>query len=102
MTDAVLKQIGRSKLQNILKTTPQQELSSQLIQCVRQAGFSIDQHRRKDHTPIPLKKPRAEQMKQELENMDMDNLQLEPGFFIDGDGQPIVQTDKSCTLKQRD
>ncbi len=94
MTDAVLKQIGRSKLQNILKTTPQQELSSQLIQCVRQAGFSIDQHRRKDHTPIPLKKPRAEQMKQELENMNMDNLQLEPGFFIDVDGQPIVQTDK--------
>ena len=94
MTDAVLKHIGRNKMQSILKSTSQKEISGQLIQCVRQAGFPIDNIRRKDTTPVPLKKPRAEQLKQDLENMDMENLQLEPGFFIDSDSQPIVQTDK--------
>ena len=94
MTDAVLKSVGRAKLQSVLKTASQADLTAQLIQFVRQAGFSIDNHVRKDRTPVPLKKPRADQVKYDLANMDMENLQLEPGFFMDSEHNPVVQTDR--------
>ena len=94
MTDAVLKTVGRAKLQAVLKSTSSKDLQAQLVQYVRQAGFVIDFPNKRETVPIPLKKPRAEQIKKDLENMDMESLQLEPGFFTDSEGNQISQTDK--------
>ena len=95
IADAVLKATGRPKLQQILKQNNQDLQKQQLIEAVENAGFSVKKFQRAHAKPQPLiKKPRADQIRQELLDMDLDGIQIEPGFFFSDSEDTIPQIDK--------
>lgn len=95
MAEAILHSVGRSKLQQILKQSPSKDQKQQLQEMAEKAGFSIAAFQKNYPKPQPLlKKPRADQMKQELRDMDFDGVQLEPGFFFDDQNDAIRQIDR--------
>ena len=95
IADTVLKSTGRAKLQQILKQTNGDLKKQQLIDVVENTGFSISKLQKTQPKPQPLlKKPRADQIRQELLDMDLDGVQIEPGFFFAGIDEPVSQIDK--------
>ena len=95
IADTVLKATGRGKLQQILKQSNPDLKQQQLIELVEQTGFSITKIQKAHPKPQPiLKKPRADQIRQELLDMDLDGVQIEPGFFFSSSDDPISQIDR--------
>ena len=92
ITDSVLKTVGRSKLQQVLKNNNTDKLQPILLQYVQQAGFAIPTSSKK--TMPTFKKPKADAMKQELQDFDMTGITIEPGFFTDSDSNNIQQRDR--------
>ena len=95
IADTVLKSVGRTKLQQILKQSNPDLRKKQLIETVENTGFSIAKIQKAHPKPQPLlKTPRADQIRQELLDMDLDGVQIEPGFFTTGSNDPVQQIDK--------
>ena len=95
MADAIMNAVGRPKLQHILKHSSQAEQKQQLIDLASKAGFSIETMQKTFSKPQPLlKKPRADQIRQELQDMDFEGVQFEPGFFHDDQNEAIRQIDR--------
>ena len=95
IADTVLKATGRPKLQQILKQNSSDLQEQQLLEAVENAGFTIQKIQKAHPKPQPLlKKPRADQIRQELLDMDLEGVQIEPGFFFSGDNETVMQIDK--------
>ena len=95
MSEAFLHSVGRPKIQQILKQSSSKEQRQQLQEIAEKAGFSIAVFQKNYSKPAPLlKKPRADQVRQELQDMDFDGIQLEPGFFYDDQQDAIRQIDR--------
>ena len=95
MAEAILHSVGRPKLQQVLKHSSAKELTQQLQAMAEKAGFSIAAFQKTYQKPQPLlKKPRADQMKQELQDMDFEGVQLEPGFFYDHQQEAVRQIER--------
>ena len=95
IADTVLKATGRAKLQQILKNQNKDQQKHQIVEAVENAGFSVQKFQQLHQKPQPLlKKPRADQIRQELMEMDLDGVQIEPGFFFADDEVQVQQIDK--------
>ena len=95
MAEAILHSTGRPKIQQILKQSSSKDQKQQLLAIAEKAGFSIAAMQKNYPKPNPLlKKPRADQMKQELQDMDFEGISLEPGFFYDDQQDAIRQIDR--------
>ncbi len=92
LTDAILKTVGRAKLQQLFKNNKPDVVRSQMLQYVQQAGFALPSSSKK--TPPLFKKPNADAMKKELQQFDMAGVTIEPGFFTDQHMNPIQQRDR--------
>ena len=95
IADTVLKATGRAKLQHILKNRNSEQQKQQIVEAVENAGFSVQKFQKLHPKPQPLlKKPKADQIRQELIDMELEGVQIEPGFFLAEDDSQINQIDQ--------
>ena len=92
MTETILKHFGRSRIQQTLKMTSEDQQQSELLKLAQQAGFQIQQPSKK--TPKPNgggKRLKADQIQAELRNIDLEGITLEPGFLENQRGEKLKQ-----------
>ena len=92
MTEAILKHYGRSRLQQIIKGTSDDQLDTEIVRLAAQAGYHI----KTSNTNGPKltnagKRSKTDDFRHELMQMDLDGVHLEPGFLISADGSMVHQ-----------
>ena len=92
MTETILRHHGRPKIQQILKSVSEDQKGEALVQLAHQAGFQIQIQSNPPAKPqAGQKKLRADNIRNELEHIDLDGITIEPGFLIDNQGKPVGQ-----------
>ena len=92
MTETILKHFGRSRIQQTLKMTSEDQQQAELLKLAQQAGFQLQHPPRKTSKPNNAgKKLKADQIQEELRNIDLDGITLEPGFLENQHGDKIKQ-----------
>lgn len=92
MTEAILKHFGRSRLVQIFKSTSEDQLDAEIVRLASQAGYHI----KTSSNAGPKfsnagKRVKTEDHRHELMQMDLEGVQLEPGFLTSGNGTIINQ-----------
>lgn len=92
MTEAILKHFGRSRLTQIFKSTSEDQLDAEIVRLASQAGYHI----KSSSQSVPKfsnvgKRAKTEDHRHELMYMDLEGVQLEPGFLVSGNGMTIGQ-----------
>ena len=92
MTEAILKHYGRSRLSQIFKSISEDQLDAEIIRLASQAGYHI---KPTNSTGPKLsnggKRARTDDHRQELMQMDLEGVQLEPGYLVSNDGNTVNQ-----------
>ena len=92
MTETILKHFGRSRIQQTLKMVSEDQQHSELLKLAQQAGFQLQQPLSKTPKPtVGNKRLKADQIQEQLRNIDLDGITLEPGFLENQHGDEIKQ-----------
>ena len=90
MTETILKHFGRSRIQQTLKMVSEDQQHSELLKLAQQAGFQLQQPLSKTPKPtVGNKRLKADQIQEQLRNIDLDGITLEPGFLENQHGDEI-------------
>ena len=92
MTEAILKHFGRSRLVQIFKSTSEDQLDAEIVLLAAQAGYHIKTSSNAGRKFSNAgKRVKTEDHRHELMQMDLEGVQLEPGFLTSGNGTIINQ-----------
>ena len=92
MTEAILKHYGRPRLQQIFKSKSDDQLDSEIVRLAAQAGYHIKTTSTNGPKLTNIgKRAKTEDFRHELMQMDLDGVQLEPGFLVSHDGVFVNQ-----------
>ncbi len=92
MTETILRFHGRPKVQQIMKSVSDDQQNEMLVQLAHQAGFHIQSNKPKPSKPAnPGKKAKHDDFKNELRNMDIEGVTIEPGYLVSEGNVPVPQ-----------